>query len=290
MRFWNAVAAGGMLAAVAWAGAVAQEAAEGGAGAVVEDFVAPTVVLMELYTSQGCYSCPPADDLMRTEYAPRADVLPLEFHVDYWDDLVYGAAGVWKDPFSSARYTARQQAYNVRIRGTHGVYTPQLIVQGRFEAVGSRRARVEAALADARAGAAEEAAGWGWGWFGEEDGEGGGEAEAAVEAEGVRFYFSGGAAAGWRVRVVGRLQGNEDLFYARFLRRRVTQVRAGENKGKAMTNTNVVRELKRGRGREVTIPSYEAADEGCAVWVQKPQTGAVVAAAACPDSVGGARV
>ena len=64
-----------------------------------EEAPAPPVVLLELFTSQGCYSCPPAEKLVREYYTERAGVVPLEFHVDYWDELVYGSAGSWKDPF-----------------------------------------------------------------------------------------------------------------------------------------------------------------------------------------------
>src|ERR1700756_3967300 len=85
-------------------------------------------LLLELFTSQGCSSCPPADDLLR-ELSTRDDVLPLEFHVDYWNDLG------WVDPYSTAAWTRRQQDY----AAAHGfeVYTPQLVVEGRADLVGS---------------------------------------------------------------------------------------------------------------------------------------------------------
>ena len=89
----------------------------------------PTVV--ELFTSQGCYSCPPAEAFLG-ELAKRSDVVALEFHVDYWDDLVYGSAGQWKDPFSDPAYTRRQQVYARGIPGGR-VYTPQIVVDGRLE-------------------------------------------------------------------------------------------------------------------------------------------------------------
>lgn len=97
-------------------------------------------VSVELFTSQGCYSCPPAEaDLGKL--AKRSDVVALEWHVDYWDDLVYGGAGKWKDPFSSPEVTARQRDYNDSIRGQRRVYMPQMIVAGVREAVGSDRSR-----------------------------------------------------------------------------------------------------------------------------------------------------
>jgi len=88
--------------------------------------------LVELFTSQGCYSCPPADELLGELIEEQPDLVALEFHVDYWDDLHYGAAGVWKDPFSDAEYTLRQRRYNATdLVGKQGVYTPQMIVNGR---------------------------------------------------------------------------------------------------------------------------------------------------------------
>ncbi|MGZ0189584.1 MAG: DUF1223 domain-containing protein, partial [Alphaproteobacteria bacterium] len=66
-------------------------------------------VAVELFTSQGCYSCPPAEAYLG-ELAKRKDVVALEWHVDYWDKLVYGSAGQWKAPFSSPAATRRQYA------------------------------------------------------------------------------------------------------------------------------------------------------------------------------------
>src|ERR1700736_1842766 len=91
-------------------------------------------IVVELFTSQGCSSCPPADALL-AELAQRPDVIALGFHIDYWDDLG------WKDPLSSPAATARQRDY-ARQFGRRQVYTPQLVVDGAEEAVGSDRAAV----------------------------------------------------------------------------------------------------------------------------------------------------
>ena len=102
-------------------------------------------VVVELFTSQGCYSCPPAEKFLG-DLAEQETVIALDFHVDYWDNLVHGADGKWKDPFSRPAYTQRQRVYNQRIRGTGNVYTPQMVIDGRLEAVGSRRIAVLSAM------------------------------------------------------------------------------------------------------------------------------------------------
>ena len=99
-------------------------------------------ILVELFTSEGCSSCPPADALL-AELASRPDVLALSFHVDFWDRLG------WKDPFSNREATQRQNRY-AKLLDLATVYTPQIVVDGRRQAVGSDRADVEHALDLAR--------------------------------------------------------------------------------------------------------------------------------------------
>ncbi|MGV9213550.1 DUF1223 domain-containing protein [Micromonospora sp. RB23] len=109
------------------------------------------VAVVELFTSQGCNSCPPAEELLteierdaRTRGEP---VFALGFHVDYWDDLG------WPDQFADAAHTARQEAY-ARAFGSGRLYTPQMIVNGTVEFVGSDRGRAASAIASALASAA----------------------------------------------------------------------------------------------------------------------------------------
>jgi len=87
-------------------------------------------VVVELFTSQGCSSCPPADKILG-ELAKRDDVIALSLHVDYWDYLG------WKDDFASPAHTARQQGYATAL-GERMMFTPQMIIGGTDSVVGSR--------------------------------------------------------------------------------------------------------------------------------------------------------
>lgn len=96
------------------------------------------LVVVELFTSQGCNTCPPADKFLG-ELAERDDVIALALHVDYWDYLG------WKDPFASPSYTQRQRDYAMAL-GARRTYTPQMVVQGDVGLVGSHRDAVKMAI------------------------------------------------------------------------------------------------------------------------------------------------
>jgi hypothetical protein len=107
----------------------------------------PTAVIVELFTSEGCSSCPPADDVL-TELVKRqplhnVTIIGLGEHVDYWDQLG------WRDPFSSEQFTSRQSEYESRVFHFGSIYTPQLVVDGRFQVVGSDRAAVRRIIGNA---------------------------------------------------------------------------------------------------------------------------------------------
>lgn len=99
-------------------------------------------VVVELFTSQGCSSCPPAD-LALAQVADRGDVIALSFGVTYWDQLG------WKDTFARPEFTARQKAYARRLGSSP--YTPQVVAGGRADSVGNSRSRIEQLIAKARA-------------------------------------------------------------------------------------------------------------------------------------------
>ena len=100
-------------------------------------------LLLELFTSEGCSSCPPAEKLLakfqETQPFENAEVITLAFHVDYWDYLG------WKDKYASPLYTQRQRVYGRKFR-MGGTYTPQMVVDGRFQFVGSREKEAEIAV------------------------------------------------------------------------------------------------------------------------------------------------
>ncbi len=99
---------------------------------------ATPVTVLELFTSQGCSSCPPADALLN-ELSKRDGVLALTMPVNYWDYLG------WKDTLAAEQFTKRQRSY-AEFRGDHEIYTPQLIVNGLAQVVGSREDAVDAAI------------------------------------------------------------------------------------------------------------------------------------------------
>lgn len=194
-------------------------------------------VLVELFTSQGCSSCPPADALVRG-LAHRPDILALAYHIDYWDRLG------WKDPFSSAAATARQKRY-ARLLGLATIYTPQIVVDGHFEAVGSERAAVAAAIDEARQQPPF--------------------LEVALAAADGRAHIAIGP---------GKGVTSASVVLVGFDRRHVTKVEAGENAGRELVDVDVVRGIAR-----VGHFSGEATTIDAAIPWQGDQLAAIVAAA-----------
>ena len=171
-------------------------------------------IVVELFTSQGCSSCPPADRFL-TELAAREDVeiIPLSFHVDYWNYIG------WTDPFSSAAWSDRQRRY-ARSFGGDRIYTPQMVVNGRWEGVGSNRKEISRLLD--RAGADPFAV------------------EMSVSAELVsedRFRFTVNTSRFDPVRESERLE----MWIAVVESDLVTEVGRGENARKTLRNDRVVR-------------------------------------------------
>lgn len=104
----------------------------------MKDPLYPPFAVLELFTSEGCSSCPPADEILRG-VANQDNVYALSYHVTYWNKLG------WKDPFSQKMFDERQYAYG-RLMQSNGVYTPQLVVNGSEEFVGSRKSQTEKSI------------------------------------------------------------------------------------------------------------------------------------------------
>lgn len=131
--------------AFAWLGAVAAEAQTGPASAESQLRQGVPGVVVELFTSQGCSACPPADDLL-ARLARRPGVIPLALHVDYWDYIG------WRDSFAQAGFTERQKSY-ARAKGSRSIFTPQMIVAGRHQVAGMRSMELADMLRDEAAAA-----------------------------------------------------------------------------------------------------------------------------------------
>jgi hypothetical protein len=110
--------------------------------AIIRPAHADPRAVVELFTSQGCSSCPPADKIIG-ELAKDPSIIALSMPIDYWDYLG------WKDTLADSRFSARQKAYS-RMRGDRDVYTPQAIVNGSVHVIGSDRAGIEGAIGDTR--------------------------------------------------------------------------------------------------------------------------------------------
>lgn len=216
----------------------------------------PTVV--ELFTSQSCYSCPPAEAYLG-ELAKQQNLVALEFHVTYWDDLVYGAAGRWKDVHSQKAFTRRQQVYARNLPDGQS-YTPQIVIDGRAFAVGSNRGDVSREIRRSKGGDHRLV-----------------EVAVAAEKDGKLS-----------VNVTGGSKEAAAIWLVRFTKEVATVVRAGENKGKTLTNHNIVTQMTRigdWTGQPVSVKVDHMAlkpEEGCAVLVQSPTQGPVMGAAYCP--------
>jgi hypothetical protein len=192
----------------------------------------PRPAVVELFTSQGCSSCPPADALLG-EVARRDGVIALGFHIDYWDNL----GG--KDPLSTPQSTERQRRYAHQF-GTP-VYTPQLVVDGMREMVGSHRDAVFVALHDATP-----------------------QNIAPVTFASDRHGVVIGAAAG--------PERAGQVWLVRFVQKRRTAIAAGENARRTLDDTNGVETLSRlgdWNGTELSFPvETPEAGKGIAVLVQ----------------------
>jgi hypothetical protein len=212
--------------------------------AIIRPAHAEPRAVVELFTSQGCSSCPPADKVIG-ELAKDPSVIALSMPIDYWDYLG------WKDTLADARFSARQQAYS-RVRGDRGVYTPQVVVNGSAHLVGSDRAGIEGAIGDTR------------------------------KADGVMSVPVSMALAGKQItvsvaassKVPAAMHG--EVWICSISKEVSIAIGRGENRGREVTYHNVVRNLLKvgdwnGSADSWTVPLENISREGvdaAAVYVQ----------------------
>jgi hypothetical protein len=213
----------------------------------------PAPMVVELFTSEGCSSCPPADALLG-ELAQRQYVLPLSFHVDYWDYIG------WKDRFADPLFTRRQYAY-AEAQGSSMVYTPQMIVAGAIDVVGSDRKAVEKALKTAYTRNTMY------------------RVNVVREKDGRVVVQFPEASIGVPATV----------WLVTYQKSAESHVKAGENAGRALMSYNVVRSLQkvgmwRGPATEIELKLDPAAranlPDACAIIANQAEHGPIIAAAA----------
>ncbi len=241
MRCGSAVVTGLVLAAL-------------GASPVAAGDATPLAVV-ELFTSQGCSSCPAADKVLG-ELAGRPGIVALSLPVDYWDYLG------WRDTLAEHAFTERQRAY-AAARGDGQVYTPQVVVNGMVHAVGSRMAEIEAAVETSRQklGAAVTS--------------------LVVKYEGEAIVVEVGAAP------AGSAVNDGRILMAVTERQVPVEITKGENRGKTIVYHNVVRKLAEvgrwtGAAQSMRLEKADlmpAGTDGCVALLQEGAAGPILAAA-----------
>jgi hypothetical protein len=211
-------------------------------------------VVVELFTSEGCSSCPPADELLgqlrQERNSNRAEVIPLGFHVDYWD------SPGWHDRFDSSAFSRRQEDY-VRKLHLDGPYTPQMVVNGHSEFVGSLSGRAREAIA-----------------------------EAAAQPSNANVNISSQAKDSLLLQVTSAQSA--DVMLAITEDNLTTSVGGGENDGRTLHHSAVVRELRRiGQVHDgkfsstvqlTLLKDWKRSDLRAVVFVQNPDNGRILGA------------
>ena len=202
-------------------------------------------VIVELFTSQGCSSCPPADAYLQT-MINKPGVIPLSYHVDYWDYLG------WRDTLGDPDYSQRQSDY-ANTRGDKSVYTPQMVVNGRDHYVGSNRSTVSDGISVARAKAGAD-------WVDISMSEN--KTDVMIE---IAAADSAQEATLWLMAYTPSVS---------------VEIKKGENAGNSVTYNNVVRKMVpagmwHGEKAKLVLPRSSVIPENCKGWVALLQTGKV---------------
>lgn len=208
-------------------------------------------VVLELFTSQGCSSCPPADALLG-ELAKQDGVVALALHVDYWDYLG------WKDSFGSPAHTSRQRAY-AKAAHSRSIFTPEMVVQGAIRLKGHDAKRISAQIARLRERPPLV------------------DLDISREAETLVI----------RIAAAAEIDGPADVHVVRFIPSETVEIDAGENAGRRIDYANIVTEwqtIARWDGDAPLDLAFElgASNEPIAVIVQRAPIGTVLTAAQFP--------
>lgn len=229
----------------------------------------PRVVIVELFTSEGCSSCPPADALLKElseqQRVNGVQIVALEEHVDYWNHLG------WRDPYSSIEYSERQNDY-AQVFGTDGLYTPQMVVDGQRELVGSRSLAAREAI------------------------------QKAADQPKAEIILVPGANVSpsrpvFEVQIKSldgvAIHGEAEVWIAVTEKGLQTDVKAGENSGETLKHAAVVRSLRKidtvrdpagyKRQDQVTIdPGWKKENLAVVVFLAEKSSRKIIGAAAAP--------
>jgi hypothetical protein len=202
-------------------------------------------VIVELFTSQGCSSCPPADAYFK-ELKDEPGVVALSYHVDYWDYLG------WRDTLGSPEFSQRQYDY-AKSRGDKNVYTPQTVINGGKHFVGSQRAKISGGIDAART---EDATDW-----------------IDIEMSDNKTDVMIAIPAGKPIK-------EATLWLMAFAPSISTEIKKGENAGSTIDYYNVVRKMVpagmwHGEAARIVLPKGSVVPEGCKGWVALLQEGKV---------------
>jgi hypothetical protein len=231
------------------------------AGQPASEAPAPKPVVVEMFLSQSCKSSPPAARHL-SDIARRNDIVALAWHVDYWDSTPGYETGAWADPFARREFSARHKAYNLRLRRSPMVSTPQAVIDGVFLAVGSKREAVEARITEAQ--------------FVDEH----------ARSLPPRLALTQGENGAINVRV-DSVGAPYDAYAVSFQPKAVTEVGGGDNAGSIFEEINVVTGVKTlatavEGARTLSFKAPESGED-CAVIIQERGQGRVVAARYCGD-------
>ncbi len=226
-----------------------------GAAAQTSSTSTSFTAVVELFTSQGCSSCPPADRLLKT-YADRKDVLALTMPVDYWDYLG------WKDTFASPLYSKRQRDY-AHTRGDGAVYTPQVVVNGLAHMNGANKRAIDGTIQNFKA--TENSL------F----------VPVEIQRDGRKLNISTGDVP----KSIGADEGT--IWLALVQKEGEVPVRRGENGGRKLVYHNIVRQLMpvgmwTAKGKTLQVAESALSGDGthaCVVLLQRGTSGAIVGAA-----------